>query len=64
MNNLIDVTSTELIEIRRCNRTKSTSIASLTRKAKPRMGKFNIVVLAGDYAGPEVTAEAVKVSSC
>lgn len=25
------------------------------------MPKFNIVVLAGDYAGPEVTAEAVKV---
>jgi len=27
------------------------------------MPKFNIVVFAGDYAGPEVTAEAVKVSS-
>lgn len=26
------------------------------------MPKFNIVVFAGDYAGPEVTAEAVKVS--
>lgn len=25
------------------------------------MPRFNIVVLAGDYAGPEVTAEAVKV---
>jgi len=25
------------------------------------MPKFNIVVFAGDYAGPEVTAEAVKV---
>lgn len=27
------------------------------------MPKFNIVVFAGDYAGPEVTAEAVKVSA-
>jgi len=27
------------------------------------MPKFNIVVFGGDYAGPEVTAEAVKVSS-
>lgn len=26
------------------------------------MPTFNIVVFAGDYAGPEVTAEAVKVS--
>lgn len=26
------------------------------------MPKFNIVVFGGDYAGPEVTAEAVKVS--
>jgi len=26
------------------------------------MPKFNIVVFAGDYAGPEVTAEGVKVS--
>lgn len=25
------------------------------------MPKFNIVVFAGDYAGPEVTAEAIKV---
>lgn len=27
------------------------------------MPKFNIVVFGGDYAGPEVTVEAVKVSS-
>lgn len=27
------------------------------------MPRFNIVVFAGDYAGPEVTAEAVKVSA-